>query len=132
MGDQIFQNQLRPAFGFKFGGKFRQGLAFQTLGQAAATKRPVHNHRNAAIICQWQKIILNLAVNRVIGHLHEIKPFILHHRNQVFGTSPVRSRHTDMAQLPFVLHAKQKRQVFIDAQQIMDLQKVKLLDLPSI
>ena len=72
MGNDPFEEQLRPAFGAKFRGECRQRFAFHAIEHRAFGERPVDDDRNAALLCGGKQALFRLRFSDRIIHLHEI------------------------------------------------------------
>jgi hypothetical protein len=78
MGEDELQHELRPARGPEFGRPFRQRLGLEAPGQRALPERPVDDHGDAALRGQRQQPRLRLAVDDVVGELHEVDGLVPH------------------------------------------------------
>ena len=85
------------------------GLRDDPLDQVALAERPVDDHRDAALARERQDALLGLAVEDVVGHLHEIERMRAHDLLEVAMAAAFRGRDADIAQPAGRLHGEQRR-----------------------
>ena len=98
--------------------------------ERAFAERPVDDHRDAAIARERQDPLLGLAIDRVVGDLHEVDRLAPHDLLDVAVATTFGRRDADVAKLSRRLHREQRRQVLLPVEQVVDLQQIEAVHLP--
>src|SRR5262249_16421133 len=123
MRDDELENDLRPARTTHFCGPAGKRLALQLSEQLAFTKRPIDDHTDAAVPRQRKDAIFDLAVENVVRNLHEIERLRTHDALDFPMPAPFRGGHPYVGEPAGGLHGKQRPQVFLPREEIVDLQQ---------
>src|SRR5262245_33293571 len=120
-----FEDDLCPARAADLRRPAWQRMALQLPRQLALAKRAVDDDGDAAIFCQRQNAILDLAVEDIVGHLHEIERLRAHDLLNVTMAPSFRGGDADIAKLAGRFHGEQRSQMLFPGQQIVDLQQIE-------
>ena len=119
------QDELRPARRAEFGRPFGEWLILEPVGQRALPERPVDNHGNAALRRQRQQPLLRLAVDDVVGELHEIDRLVPHYLFEKIMAAPFGRRDSNVAHRTSRLHLEERLQMRLPGEEIVNLNEVE-------
>ena len=125
------QDELRPARPAEFGRPFGQRLTLEPVGQRALPERPVDDHGNAALRRQRQQPLLRLAVDDVVGELHEIDRLVPHYLFEKIMAAPFGSGDSNVAHRTSRLHLEKRLQMRLPGEEIVNLNEVELWHTPE-
>src|SRR3546814_16222921 len=78
-------------------------MPLEVADQRLLAERPVHQHRLAAVGSQRQQPVFRLAVEDVVGELHEVERLALHPRLHLVVTAAVRGGYAAIPESPLIL-----------------------------
>ena len=99
--------------------------------QRAFAEGPVDDDRDAALLGQRQDALLDLAVEQVVGDLHEVDRLAAHHVLDLGVAPAFRRGDAHVAQPAGGLHLEQRRQVLLPRQQVVHLHQVEARHAPE-
>ena len=110
---------------------FRQRLTLEAVGQRALSERPVDDHGNAALRRQRQQPRLRLAVDDVVGELHEIDRLVPHDLFDEIMTAAFGRGDSNVTHRARRLHLEERLQVCLPGEQVVNLDEVELRHTPE-
>ena len=110
---------------------FGQRLILEPVGQRALPERPVDDHRDAALRRQRQQPRLRLAVDDVVGELHEIDRLVPHDLFDEIMTAAFGRGDADVTHRARRLHLEQHLQMRLPGEQIVNLNEIELRHTPE-
>src|SRR5262245_15919591 len=113
MRDDELENDLRPARAANLRAPAGQGMALELSKQLAFAKRPINDHADAAVPRQRKDTIFDLAVENVVGDLHEIERQRAHDPLDFAVPAPFRGGDSYIAEPAGSLHGEQGAQVLL-------------------
>src|SRR5262245_19712467 len=116
---------LRPARTTHLCGPAEKRMALELSEQFAFAKRPINDHADAAVPRQRKNAIFDLAVENVVGNLHKIERLRTHDPLDFPVPAPFRGGDTYIAEPAGGLHGKQRPQVLLPGEEIVDLQQIE-------
>src|SRR5262249_57944126 len=107
------EKDLRPARAANLRAPAGQRMALELSDQLAFAERPINDHADAAVPRQRKDAIFDLAVENVVGDLHEIER-LRAHDSLYFGVpAPFRGGDTCIAEPARGLHGEQRAQALL-------------------
>src|SRR6185369_18075090 len=85
---------------------------------------------DAAVAREREDPFLGLAIDRVVGDLHEVERIASHQLLDFAMTPSFGRRDPDVSDLACRLQREEGRQVLLPVEQVMDLHEVEAADLP--
>src|SRR5258708_6313942 len=131
MRDDELKNDLRPARTPDLCGPAGKRMALELSEQLAFAKRPINDHADAAVPRQRKDAIFDLAVENVVGDLHEIERLRTHDPLDFAVPAPFRGGDSYIPELAGGLHGKQRPQVLLPGEEIVDLQQIEARHAPG-
>src|SRR5262245_57155903 len=125
MRDDEFENDLRPAPATDLCGPPGQRTVLDLSEQLALAKWPVNDHADAAVPCQRQDTIFDLAVENVVGDLNEVERLGTHDPLDFTVPAAFRGRDPYISEPARSLHGEQRPQMLFPGEEIVDLQQIE-------
>ena len=117
--------------GADLGRPVRQRLAFQPPRQRALPEGTVDDDRHAALGRQRQQPLLRLAIDDVVGELHEIERMVPHDLLEQIVPAAFGGGDADIAELPVRLHGEQRLEMRLPCDEIVDLHEIEARHAPE-
>src|SRR5262249_38823822 len=99
--------------------------ALDLAEEMSFANRPINDHANAAVARQRKNAIFDLAVEDVVGDLHEIERLRTHDSLDFAVSAPFRGGDSYIADPAGGLHGEQRPQVLLPGEEIVDLQQIE-------
>ncbi len=128
--DDELEDDLRPRHRVDLGGPGGQRVAFQRAHQRTLAKRPVGDHRDAAVARERQQPLLGLAVEDVVRQLHEVERMRAHQLLDLAVAPALGRGDADVADPARRLHLEQDRQVLLPGEQVVHLHEIEARHVP--
>ena len=131
MGNDPFEQELRPCPDTEFRREGRQRLAPETVDQRTAPEGAVDDDRQPALGGEGQEAGFGLAVEHVVGELHGIEGVVaLHDLREAGVAATVGSGDADGAYAAFGLHGAQGFDMALIGKEVVDLHQIEARDSP--
>src|SRR5215207_6142781 len=130
MRDNELEHELRPVLAVDLARPGGQRVFRETLQKHALLEGTIGDDADAPVARKWKDAGFDLAVEDVVGDLHEVERMLAYDTLDIGVTANYRGRNTDITYLAGRLLIEQRLEVRFPGQKVVDLQQVEFGNTP--